>query len=165
MKIKLRGLGEGEHSYSVSEPVSEYGLDTEQFVEDLDSNIIVDVQGKNYYITVNTNTKARFKCDRCLGNYDLQCSVETKLIYTEDPSLDPDNQHDDLCLLTGDTDTADLSDEIRQNIMLSLPMKLLCGESCKGLCSNCGTNLNEKQCDCKQSTEDPRWEALKKLQL
>ena len=79
--------------------------------------------------------------------------------------MDPDNQQDDLCLLPANKDTADLSDDIRQNIMLNLPMKLLCDKSCKGLCSNCGSNLNEKQCDCKNSTDDPRWEALKKLQI
>lgn len=165
MEIKLRGLGEGEHSYSISEPASVYGLDSKQFLEDLDSNVFINVQGKNYYIKVNSNTNARLTCDRCMGSYDRQCAVETILIYTEDPSLNPDGQQDDLCFLAADMDTADLSDEIRQNIIVNLPMKLLCGDSCKGLCSNCGTNLNEKQCDCKQSIEDPRWEALKKLQF
>ena len=165
MEIKLLGLGEGEHSFSISEPVSVYGLDSSQFFEDLDSNVFIDVQGINYYITINTNTNARLTCDRCLKNYDHRCSVETKLIYTEDPSLAPDNLQDGLCLLPANTDTADLTDDIRQNIILNLPMKLLCRESCKGLCTNCGANLNEKQCDCKHTAEDPRWEALKKLQF
>jgi len=165
MKIKLRGLREGEHSYSISEPASVYGLDSDQFFEELDSNVFVDVQGKNYYITVNTEANTRLICDRCLESYDRKCSAETKLMYTEDPALAPDNQQDDLCLLPSDTDTADLSEDIRQNIMLNLPMKLICGESCTGLCSQCGADLNKKQCGCKQTTEDPRWEALKKLQL
>ena len=75
MEIKLRGLGEGEHSFSISEPVSVYGLDYNKFIEDLDSSGFIDVQGKNYYITINTNTNIKFTCDRCLGRYEKQSAV------------------------------------------------------------------------------------------
>lgn len=56
----------------------------------------------------------------------------------------------------------DLDDLVREDILLSLPTKMLCREDCKGICPYCGTNLNEKQCDCKKPT-DPRLEALRKF--
>lgn len=56
----------------------------------------------------------------------------------------------------------DLDDLVREDILLSLPTKMLCREDCKGICPYCGANLNEKQCDCKKPT-DPRLEALRKF--
>jgi uncharacterized protein len=57
-----------------------------------------------------------------------------------------------------DTDKA-----LRDNIILSLPMKNLCSEECKGLCEKCGANLNEMQCGCVDDTIDPRLEGLSKF--
>jgi len=51
---------------------------------------------------------------------------------------------------------------LAEQIFLELPMKVLCVEDCKGLCVQCGANLNETVCDCEPET-DPRWSALKGL--
>ncbi|MGB9809870.1 MAG: YceD family protein, partial [Caldanaerobacter sp.] len=48
-------------------------------------------------------------------------------------------------------------------VILSLPMKFLCKEDCKGLCPICGTNLNYGSCSCKREDIDPRLEVLSKL--
>lgn len=42
----------------------------------------------------------------------------------------------------------DIKEEIRQNIVMSFPMKFLCGSSCMGLCQKCGKNLNYEKCNC-----------------
>ncbi len=55
----------------------------------------------------------------------------------------------------------DLSEEIRQQVILNLPFKPLCQEKCKGLCSRCGENLNLKKCNCLNKELDPRLEKLK----
>ena len=56
-----------------------------------------------------------------------------------------------------------LEDVLREQILLAVPLKLLCREDCKGLCSSCGRNLNSESCNCASTTTDLRWEALKKL--
>ena len=165
MEIKLRGLKQGEHSFFVSEPVKKYELDNEHFSENLDSSILIDVQGRNYYITVTTSTKVKFACDRCLDDFIRSYKVSTKLIYTENPSLDPEHQQEDLYFLPAGKDTADLTDDIRQNIILNLPMKVVCKDTCKGLCITCGVNLNMAKCKCSHKLIDHRWDALKKLQM
>ena len=48
MKLKLRGLKEGEHKYSLAEPITKYGLDIDQFSDDLQIDVEINVQGKNY---------------------------------------------------------------------------------------------------------------------
>ncbi len=52
--------------------------------------------------------------------------------------------------VTEATDTIDLTEDIRQEIIVELPMKILCQENCKGLCPNCGVNLNKEKCRCKK---------------
>ncbi len=57
----------------------------------------------------------------------------------------------------------DVEELIRDNLILWMPSKVLCKEDCKGLCDQCGKNLNEGECDCKKSTVDPRLAALASL--
>ena len=57
----------------------------------------------------------------------------------------------------------DISELLREQFQLVLPMKPLCSDACRGLCALCGTNLNRSECDCKPEWEDPRLAALKSL--
>ena len=54
-----------------------------------------------------------------------------------------------------------LEDVLREQVLLALPLKVTCREDCKGLCPQCGKNLNQEQCSCSTEVEDPRWAALK----
>jgi len=56
-----------------------------------------------------------------------------------------------------------LEDAVREQVLLALPLKVICREDCKGLCPHCGANLNLEQCSCSEPIEDPRWTALKDL--
>lgn len=59
----------------------------------------------------------------------------------------------------------DLEPIVREQVQLALPMNAVCREDCKGLCAQCGQNLNEKQCDCAAKFVDPRFAALKNIKL
>ena len=56
-----------------------------------------------------------------------------------------------------------LEDALREQVLLALPLKVICREDCKGLCPHCGANLNDGQCSCADDVDDPRWTALKDL--
>ncbi len=58
-----------------------------------------------------------------------------------------------------------LADAVREQVSLLLPMRELCREDCKGLCPQCGANLNEIACGCKEEIADSRWDALRELKL
>jgi uncharacterized protein len=89
-------------------------------------------------------------CDRCL------VPVKTKLPFS-------------ISEVVGENEVSlhgtilDMGDIAEKNFYSALPMKFLCHEDCKGLCPICGTNLNEKNCDCKHDIIDERLAALKKL--
>ena len=56
-----------------------------------------------------------------------------------------------------------LPEVLQEQVMLWLPMRSLCGEECRGICSRCGTNRNQGTCDCSTESADPRWDALRQL--
>ncbi len=62
-----------------------------------------------------------------------------------------------------ENDTIDLNELLREQFYLALPMKPLCADGCRGLCPQCGTNLNTGRCDCAPAWEDPRLAPLKAL--
>lgn len=56
-----------------------------------------------------------------------------------------------------------LEDVLREQVLLALPLKITCREDCKGLCPQCGVNLNQQQCSCVITRTDPRWSALEEI--
>jgi uncharacterized protein len=56
-----------------------------------------------------------------------------------------------------------LEDVLREQVLLSLPVRTLCKPDCKGLCPRCGQNRNSQDCSCDEGSNDPRWEALSGL--
>ena len=57
-------------------------------------------------------------------------------------------------------DSLALEDVLREQVLLSLPVRTLCKADCKGLCQRCGANRNSQPCSCEEGPSDPRWEAL-----
>jgi uncharacterized protein len=72
-------------------------------------------------------------------------------------------QEDDLTTAYHREGLLDVTDLLREQFQLALPMKPLCNEDCRGLCPGCGTNLNKATCDCSPKWEDPRLAPLKSL--
>jgi len=56
-----------------------------------------------------------------------------------------------------------LEDVLREQVLLAVPLKATCRQDCKGLCPQCGANLNLTQCSCAEPAEDPRWSGLRDL--
>lgn len=94
-------------------------------------------------------TKVSLTCSRCLKKFD-------KPLIGKDFSFDLD--------VKGQTEV-DITDNVREGIILLLPVKPLCKKDCRGICPKCGQNLNEKECGCDRSQEDIRWSELDKLKL
>ena len=68
-----------------------------------------------------------------------------------------------LIYLSLDETKIDITEEVKEYCMLAIPLKLLCKEDCKGLCSSCGINLNLETCNCKKESYNPIWDKLNKL--
>jgi uncharacterized protein len=96
-------------------------------------------------------------CYRCLG----EARTPLKLKIEEDFINSADAGQNDMYPYEGKI--LDISKALNDNIILNLPLKHLCSDQCKGLCSKCGGNLNEVQCGCVDDMIDPRMEGLNKF--
>ena len=105
-------------------------------------------------------------CARCLDPVpvDLDVQLEEVFVPTIDmatgKSIKPEEE--DQALWIDEHHILDLSEVLRQDVLLEVPTHALCKEDCRGLCPECGTNLNEASCECKPDI-DPRWSSLTDL--
>jgi uncharacterized protein len=100
-------------------------------------------------------------CSRCLNETSAHVSDEAHIIFAE--TGDEETDDPDVYRLDPKERELDLRPAIREEWVLAAPTFGLCRDDCKGLCTRCGTNLNEGSCDCDERSADPRWDALRKL--
>ncbi|HEY2749362.1 MAG TPA: DUF177 domain-containing protein [Polyangia bacterium] len=107
-------------------------------------------------------------CASCLGPALVKLSVPVKLTFvaaTDEEASDADPL-DDVDVTAHDGQEIDLGAQLRELIILSLPISSRCRDNCAGLCATCGQNKNERDCGHRAPTlEDPRFQALKNLKL
>ena len=107
-------------------------------------------------------------CSRCLE--PLRWSVDEPFELTYQPQAlnsgegEREIHDEDFSSAFYENDAIDLDQLVRERFEMSLPMKPLCGEDCKGLCPTCGVNLNRGACDCRRDWDDPRFAVLKQLE-
>ncbi len=98
-------------------------------------------------------------CDRCASEFHRKVEFPIDVVLVT--KLESEENEDEWVFpLEGDS--ADLDDIVRTVFVLNLDSKLLCKEDCKGLCPQCGKNLNDGPCICRKEL-DPRFAALKQL--
>ena len=98
-------------------------------------------------------------CDRCASEFTRQVEFPVEAVLVR--KLENEDDADQWTFLL-EGESADLDDIMTTAFVLSMDSKLLCRDDCKGLCSQCGKNLNEGPCDCKPEA-DPRFAVLQQL--
>lgn len=104
---------------------------------------------------------AEVPCHRCLQpfHYDVHIQEATRSFY-----LDPKNKvHADDIAIDRKNMELDANEVVRQEIILHFPIVLVCFSGCKGICEQCGANLNEKDCGCKKIEKDENVTSKKPL--
>ena len=112
-------------------------------------------------------TQLELPCSRCLEpfRFPIDAAFDQRYLPASAAATDAEREveEDDPETSYYSEDKIDLNELVREQFYLVLPMKPLCTEDCRGLCAQCGTNLNSGTCDCAPSWEDPRLGALKQL--
>lgn len=105
----------------------------------------------------NVSGTIKSDCDRCLKqleynfNYIISEKFSTQMIVDDE----------EINLFQGNK--IDLTEIVRNNIILNLPIQYLCKDNCEGLCQKCGTDKNENDCDCEKEKINSKFEILKNL--
>jgi len=106
--------------------------------------------GADLLVAGHTSMVLRARCDRCLAYHDHEVRCDEVCHYLEAPT----------------TDTVDVTPLLREDLLLQIPQKLLCQPECRGLCPQCGRNLNTRACECRREPpSSATWASLDGLKL
>lgn len=117
-------------------------------------------------ISGGIKTRIKFQCSRCLKEFDRELDIPVSVVYhpIEDMRAERHELKDDemdMGFYKGDV--LDLQDVLKEQVLLSMQMKPLCDENCRGICPKCGKDLNVDVCHCESKETDSRLEVLKNL--
>jgi len=106
-------------------------------------------------------------CDRCLTpfNFPVEHTFKVRIIPRASLNFEEEKElaEEDMEVSFYEDSWISFYDLLKEEIFLSLPYKKLCREDCKGLCPVCGTNLNEKDCNCDKKKKSSPFAVLKEL--
>lgn len=113
---------------------------------------------RGIYLQGTLQSTIETECTRCLAKVALPIEVEMDDLYYHPAHTAPPGEFS-----ISDDGILDLAPLVRELSLLAVPMQVYCREGCKGICVQCGSNLNEDSCDCVFDDIDPRLEALRAL--
>lgn len=169
MKLDLSEIAHSQgmhYTYGVDEPADEF--------KGTDLTVVEPVRGKLTFSNTGQLLLARgrltaiidLECGRCLGHFPFKQVVVVEEQFPLHPGLEPGTKHpnEEFDALDDTLDGVegifqdfhlDLTELVRQNVLVELPIAPLCSEECLGLCPQCGKNLNEGACTCVPDVEGP----------
>lgn len=163
MKIQVAGLSEGVHKYHFQVEPGELELG-EQFQASVLVDATLEKTGGQFFLKAAIVTEGVFECDRCITRFVARLPASYQMYYLPEGSTQGPLDPAEVQIVPAHFSVIDLTDDVRQTILLAIPLKLLCSAGCEGLCPTCGANLNTEPCTCSEPVGDPRWEKLRTFQ-
>jgi uncharacterized protein len=149
--------------YPVQARYSEPG----RFAESVSGEVVLIRTHQGVLVQAQVEAQVRHTCGRCLIEFTWDCDIMVEEEYFPQTDVYTGQRiaiPEDADGLPIDTDhVLDLTEAVRQCIISAQPMKPLCRRDCRGLCQECGVNLNRGKCNCLDEPRDPRWGALTAL--
>ena len=120
--------------------------------------------GEDVSVSVSVETAFSSPCSRCLAPSDIEIMNDFMYLYSlrKNEASGEKHEEDDSQVVTVSrwTRFLDISDQVWESVILSLPRQVLCSKDCRGLCPFCGKPLKEEKCGCSPDTQDPRFQKL-----
>ena len=162
MKVNIQSIEDDLVEYDAELDNSFIDHEIKKYYNDpIKTHVVLDKFGKDYRVDIEIETLATYTCDRCLAEFtDRFAAQQRQLFHVGDKEI---ADSEDIMLLPESATEIDLSPFLMEMVLLNHPIKMICKEDCKGICSGCGANLNIESCKCSGDTIDPRWDELRKL--
>ncbi len=161
MKIQVAGLSDGVHEFSFREPVAEVDLGQE-FSGEVEVDVMLEKSGKQLYVKAVVRAGGVFPCDRCTIPFSLALRSTFQMLYVWGPADEELLDSTEVRVIPAGLPVVNLADDVRETVLLAVPLKLLCTEECRGLCPRCGADLNKESCVCPPES-DARWATLRRF--
>jgi uncharacterized protein len=137
----------------------------------IQGDITVVREYKNIRVTGRITAPLVLCCSRCLADYDSFVDTGFTLFFRRESAVAVSAEDEvelgemDLMSSTYSGDDIDLTHEIEEQVALEIPSKPLCNEACKGLCHECGIDLNTSRCSCSKEPVRLAFNALKDFKI
>lgn len=133
-----------------------------RFAEPVELHLEVQQAGSDVVVRGDVSGRAELSCRRCLAAVPYE--IDEELIFVYRSGVAPvEAEAEEVYPLPEKGRDLDLTQAVREHVLLAVPEFVNCDEECRGFCPRCGTNLNETTCECRTEDEDPRWAALRRL--
>ena len=127
------------------------------------------IENEQVTIEVDYQVKVQTHCDSCLENATIDLDENFSLdLITQGHDQKAESDHHELTMEMIDTDFFDghqilLETYIEDQLLLDIPLKVLCNEACQGLCAHCGAAKSLKECDCESKNNNSPFAVLKDM--
>jgi len=166
MFLDLNGLGlrpgeRYERNYPIEvAPVTLGGARYDVLLPD-GVDVVVERIAGGFLVAISADANLYGPCARCLKEAVLHVHAEQQEFA---PTAQGGWEETELSVFIKDL-VVDLSGLVREAVVLALPAQIVCTPDCKGLCPQCGKELNEGPCECKEDEIDDRWSKLKDVKF
>jgi len=127
----------------------------------------VRLSGNEVFVNGHVDARVQVECDRCLKPVELPINVDFTLEYISGSEYESSQTaaltEDEMSVSVFDGEAIEVDEIVKEQVLLAVPTRMLCREDCKGICPECGKDLNAGECKCVKDDIDPRWAALKNL--
>jgi uncharacterized protein len=171
LKVELRSLEQEDLILEQTEWAHSLGIDLTPDLSREPLAIYCELSKSGDLISAKGWVKGKMllSCGRCLKEFEAPYKSFFEVHYRPQPEASQEEKDN---ILEGEVeivyfegDVLDIGDQIRQTVLLSVPMRALCRDDCRGLCAGCGRDLNLDSCQCSEPPTDSRWDALKSFKL
>jgi len=165
MKLKTTELIAMGTSGVVNAHANDIGVEDDILQDTIPIRLSISPFRDDFKVIGNLSVPVHKSCDRCLVEYeeDINAKFEIVVISHDSPLSESDDA--DLIVLNPGQHEVDLGPFIRDAIEIEHHIKNLCKKNCKGICPQCGVNLNNKECACSEKLIDERWKPVSKMKL
>ncbi len=172
MKIRVRDITESPEEVEFEEPTS--GLNpalrngpSQDFRCERPAEVRLTHYraGQDLFFDGTIDAALEGHCARCLGDFAVSISAPFHFMASPRDAGLGSGEDEDVDVTVYEGEEIDVAPLVRERILLSLPTTPLCRDDCRGLCSQCGANLNDDNCGCPSDSGDPRMAIFRNLRV
>ncbi|WP_022854445.1 YceD family protein [Thermodesulfatator atlanticus] len=168
LKVKFEDIPPEGLSLAFEDQKGELIKDCHPIIKPIRASVHLQRWGIDVKVTGQVETEISLICDRCLKEFPFPIKSKINVLLEPRAVLSRLKEEmrltkDDLDVIFFDGHLVEVDEVVREEILLAVPMRKLCHEECKGLCPNCGKNLNNGPCQCKKQVPESPFAILKKL--
>ncbi len=152
MKIDIRSLEPGDNRSTLTVPREEIDSSIATLVEDGKMELSLFHGTVETTVVADITANVALECARCLCEFEMEISSSFSFSLKKGkPGLISDDEEIPVLYYDAAEGLVDITSVVAGEIGVNIPMQPICDDSCKGLCAKCGNDLNEEECDCKET--------------